>query len=190
MGRELRMVPPNWQHPKSKSGPRAERDAYQPLLNQSFTDAFAEWLDDFDRIRRGEFGKYETSYQEDAHPLAAWLADYSPPKPEDYRPYTDAEATWFQIYETVSEGTPVTPPFATKAELVDHLVKHGDDWQQKRWKEGNRFMQPEKPGYSREAAEAFVESGWAPSMMITTKPDGSRAMATGINVPLAMKDGR
>jgi hypothetical protein len=34
----------------------------------------------------------------------------------------DKEATWFQAWETVTEGTPVTPPFATTDELVDYLA--------------------------------------------------------------------
>lgn len=79
------------------------------------------------------------------------------PDPAFYRPWTDAEATWVQVWETVSEGTPVTPPFATKAELVDYLVAGGDDWDRKRG----------RGGYSREQAVAFVESGWVPSMVVT-----------------------
>ena len=44
----------------------------------------------------------------------------------------DKEATWFQAWETVTEGTPVTPPFATTDELVDYLVTRGDFWDQER----------------------------------------------------------
>lgn len=80
------------------------------------------------------------------------------PDVNDYVPeWTEAEATWFQVYETVSEGTPVTPPFATRDELVEYLVKYGDFWDQHG---GNG-------GRSRKAAEAFVmEDGWVPSMIV------------------------
>ena len=57
----------------------------------------------------------------------------------------------------MSEGTPVTPPFATREELIDHLVEGGDDWDRKRG----------RPGYSRESATAFVNAGWAPSFVVT-----------------------
>ena len=69
------------------------------------------------------------------------------------------------MYETVSEGTPVTPPFATKEELVEYLIEHGDFWDQKRRKEGNTIM-PCDP-WTREQAETFVnDTEWAPSGMI------------------------
>lgn len=57
----------------------------------------------------------------------------------------------WQVWETVSEGSPITPVFATAEELVDHLVNVGA-WN-KTW--------------SREAAESFVHgSGWAPTGMV------------------------
>jgi len=71
--------------------------------------------------------------------------------------------TWFQAYETVSEGTPVTPPFATQEELIDYLATRGDFWDQHRG---------EGP-WPRENARKFVlGSGWAPSMIVTTGPAG------------------
>lgn len=61
-----------------------------------------------------------------------------PPEREYYRSWKDEDATWFQVWETVSEGTPVTPPFATKEELIDYLVANGDFWDQKRRQEQNQ----------------------------------------------------
>ena len=49
------------------------------------------------------------------------------------------------LYETVSEGSPVTPVFATAEELIEHLATEGIDWDHK--------------PYRREAAEALVRSG-------------------------------
>lgn len=170
MGREIRMVPPNWSHPKD------DRGQLRPMFNQNFTDVFAKWLTDFDRIRAGHLTDLEREcYAEPGmNPLAEWLHDEgSPPRPDGYRPWLDSEATWFQVWETVSEGTPVTPPFESRSELVDYLVKNGDFWDQRR---GNG-------GYSREQAEAFVNAGWAPSMVIS-----GGQMATGIAIP-AMLDG-
>jgi hypothetical protein len=65
--------------------------------------------------------------------------------------------------------------------LVTYLVECGDFWQQKRWAEGNTFMQPEKPGYSRKAAENFVMGdGYAPSMVVIQDGAGTQ-IAEGIN---------
>lgn len=67
------------------------------------------------------------------------------------------KGNWWQVWETVSEGSPVTPAFATRGELIDYLVAVGDAWDQKRG-EG---------GWKREAAESFVETEWAPSLIGT-----------------------
>lgn len=178
MGREVRRVPPNWQHP-TREGSRDRHD-YQPMYKTRFDEALAEWLAEFDRIRRGEFKDYEAEcYAAAPNPLAAWLADYNaPPKDEgQWRPWTDEEATWFQVWETVSEGSPITPPFATKAELVEYLVRSGDFWRQA---EG-------RGGYSREAATAFVEDEWAPSMVLMKRPDGSTEITMGIETAAMTK---
>lgn len=63
----------------------------------------------------------------------------------------------WQVWETVSEGSPVSPVFATAEELAQHLSKHGDAWCQKR---------PHEDPPSIESARAFVNSGWGPSMLM------------------------
>ena len=55
------------------------------------------------------------------------------------------EGEWWQVWETVSEGSPYSPPFATAEELINWLVQ--------------------EEGYSDGAAESFVlGSGWVPSL--------------------------
>lgn len=51
----------------------------------------------------------------------------------------------WQVWETVSEGSPISPVFATAGDLVDWLVAEG---------------------YSRMAAQAFAQSGFAMSAMM------------------------
>lgn len=153
MGREIRMVPPSWQHP------RDERGELQSMHKGNFTEKFTEWIEDFDRIRAGNLTDFERECygRKDDAALALWLQDDGrPPDPSMYQPWREEDATWVQVWETVSEGSPVTPPFATKAELVDYLVEGGDDWDRKRG----------RGGYSRAQAEAFVEAGWVPSMIM------------------------
>ena len=58
---------------------------------------------------------------------------------------------WYQVYESVTEGTPVTPPFETLEELEEHLVREGDV-----------FMQmDQKPPPSRDAVREFLKVGYA-----------------------------
>lgn len=141
MGREVRRVPPNWEHPQEGSSSKK----FKPMFDITYADARKDWLDGL------------ADHKPEEHDgLDYWEYNGNPPEREDYRTYSDAEATWFQVYETVSEGTPVTPPFETKDELVQYLATHGDLWDQRR---GNG-------GWPVENARAFVNSGWAPSMII------------------------
>lgn len=146
MGREIRMVPANWQHPKNEYG------NLQSMHNKTFEQACAKWDADKAAWERGEREDYEKD-------VSCSFEEWNGDRPDDascYRPWKDEEAVWVQVWETVSEGSPVTPPFATKGELIDYLVRHGDFWDQHRG---------DSP-WPRKAAEQFVEAGWAPSMVM------------------------
>lgn len=151
MGREIRRVPPNWEHPrwtKDDAMSRSDIGEYKSMYDQSYKDAAEEWLRELERWEPEWGCKYYWESQ-------------SPPDVESHRPAFDTEPTWFQAYQTVSEGTPVSPPFATGEELVEYLATYGDFWDQSRG---------DGP-WSRESAEAFVlRGGWVPSMMVT--PNG------------------
>jgi hypothetical protein len=58
----------------------------------------------------------------------------------------------WQMWETVSEGSPITPVFSSAEALVEYLVAKGTTGD---------------PPYRRSAAEAFVKEGWAPSFITT-----------------------
>ncbi|MDJ0513000.1 MAG: hypothetical protein QNJ62_06120 [Methyloceanibacter sp.] len=140
------------------------------MYDERFEERFEEWLADFDRVRRGELDNLET----ECYPrgLADWLQDDGvPPNPDYYRPWKDEEAIWFQVWETVSEGTPVSPAFETKGELIDYLAENGDFWDQKRCHEPDwqRLWggTPGVSGWGHERAKAFVNAEWAPSMVVT-----------------------
>jgi hypothetical protein len=161
MGREIRKVPPNWKHPEVEHNGRM-RD--QPMHDQRYEDAEREWLESCRKWYAGEDPDREEYKKADGSYSSYWEWDGGPPDREYYRPWKNEEATWFQVWETVSEGTPVTPPFATREELVSYLVANGDFWDQRR-----RAERPSEPGngpWSPAQAEAFVNSGWAPSGLI------------------------
>jgi len=134
---------------------------YQPMYDENFEDAAKEWKEDFLAWERGERPDY---CGDESKKLEYWEWESDPPDRKYYRPYKDEEATWYQIYETVSEGAPVTPPFATKQELVEYLINNGDFWDQERLKKGDDWG---RKGWEKEEAENFVYGdGWAPSLVI------------------------
>jgi hypothetical protein len=129
MGREIRRVPPDWKHPKN------ERGHYIPLYDKTFIEGERDHiLLDLDW------------YLDNPEFLSEWYNDW--PQPEWYRTAFEQEPTHYQIYETVTEGKPVSPVFATLEALAQWLVDQG---------------------YSLKAATAFAKEGWAPSMVFTPK---------------------
>ena len=145
MGREIRMVPPNWEHPKG------DNSGYQSLYDEDYPSAVKEWKEGY--------ALWEAGTHPDQEDYEYWDWMGMPPDEVMYRPAFIEDATWFQIYETVSEGTPVSPPFKTKPELVDYLVEHGDFWDQDRG----------DGGWERKNAESFVGTGFAMSAMARVK---------------------
>jgi hypothetical protein len=165
MGREIRMVPPNWEHPRDDHG------HFQPMYDKTFADAAKGWKTEFAEWESGK----RPDYCEDAESRALefWEWHGGPPDRVYYRPYKSEDATWFQLWETVSEGTPVSPPFATREELADYLAVHGDYWDHSR---GNG-------GWGKAAADAFVKVGWAPSLMVA-----HGEVIDAKDIPLRMED--
>lgn len=166
MGREIRKVPANWDHPKKVD--HYGRERMQPMFDDTFASAASEWKENFLKWEAGERPSHFTDEEKD---YEYWEWESSPPDREYYRPWSDDEATWFQAWETVSEGTPVSPPFETEDELIQYLADNGDFWDQKRCKEpdweaifGGR---PGISGWGLEQAERFVRSKWAPSMIVS-----------------------
>ena len=149
MGREIRRVPPNWEHPKNDKGD------YQPMFDQTYKEAADEWVRNLMLWEAGEHPD-----RKEASCRYYWDWEDMPPDQEYYLPETSEEKTWYQVYETVSEGTPVTLPFRTKKEIVEALV-HGDFWGYK---------------WDRKSAEYFVEKEWAPSMIIKASSSGTEAL--------------
>lgn len=145
MGREIRMVPPNWSHPRGGKG------QLQPMFDHTFEDSAKVWKDGFAEWESGVRPSYCSA---ENRSLQYWEWAGEPPADRTYyRPWSDEEATWYQLWETVSEGTPLTPPFATKQELADHLAVNGDSWYNAPW--------------GKEKAETFVfGDGWAPSLVV------------------------
>lgn len=96
-----------------------------------------------------------------------------------WRPKSPPKGKGWQLWETVSEGSPITPVFPTAEGLIDHMCQPAT---------GEDRRMPWDHGWSREVATKFVmECGWAPSMI--GGPGGTVDGVTGI-VQTAMEKDR
>lgn len=136
MSREIRRVPKDWEHPRDDKG------NYIPLNDEDYETAAKEWLADFLAFLNGTHKDQELIAMGCRY---YWEWD-TPPDANTYRErqWTAEEAACFQIYEDVSEGTPISPIFETMDELKVWLKEQG---------------------YSNAAVEGFAEDGWCPSAM-------------------------
>lgn len=134
MGREVRRVPADWQHPKDPS-----TGHYIPLNPPGYEKDAAEFV-----AMANEKGLQEA-------------VDYygQAPDRENYMPsWPDAERTHLMMYEDTSEGTPISPAFATPEELARWLADTG----------ASAF------GRSTATYEEWLatcRSKWAPSMVVS-----------------------
>jgi hypothetical protein len=85
-----------------------------------------------------------------------WFSEEIKKLAEDWSKQEPPPGEGWQVWETVSEGSPVTPVLPTRDALIDYLVEHGDSWDQKRG----------DGGWKRQNAEAFVSSGFAMSLVV------------------------
>lgn len=141
MGLEYRRVPPHWEHPRDRNGkfiPLSDNYDNQCLKDaEEWVGGYLEWItrkarqstkanDKMSKILKGGSG-YDPSYMSYAG---------NPPDPVYYMPpFTPEEATWWMIYNNVSEGTPKTPSFSTKEECARWAAEHDgrltyEDWLQ------------------------------------------------------------
>jgi hypothetical protein len=119
MSREVRMVTKNWVHPK--------RDGvYIPLLDGNFHEALSGWQEEKDMWDKGfvrDYAKAAWKKLDARNPLTfeEWYGDK--PNAADYMPeWKIEEATFLMMYETTSEGTPISPAFETAEELARWLA--------------------------------------------------------------------
>jgi hypothetical protein len=98
MGREVRMVPPDWQHPKNKDGYYVPLHEHMPYNADEITEGIRDgWLD-----------------SDPPHYGCGVMPQWA-----------ENERTHFQMYETCSEGTPISPVMETKEELARWLADSG-----------------------------------------------------------------
>lgn len=155
MGREIRRVPQGWEHPRYNSpkyfGETAfQGDRYHPLFDRDYDIACIEWIEG---LAQWQAGTHEDQTKYNVSGQYYWEWNGNPPdemyhRSKGYETLFNGPADFYQVYETVSEGTPTSPIFETLPEMVEWLISEG---------------------YSKEAAEAFTEGGYAPSMVFSAE---------------------
>ena len=126
MSRQVRRVPANWEHPKD------ERGHYIPM-HEHFPYNEAEVSEG---LRDG------------------WLKDDPPNYGVPVMPqWSDEERTHWQMYEDVSEGTPISPPMPSAEELA-------------RWLYENKASAGAYATATYEQWLNMIHAGWAPSMVM------------------------
>lgn len=159
MGREVRMVPPDWQHPKRDDG------SYQPIYDRSYKEAADEWEREVVLWANGEHPK-QKEYDNTSRYYWDWTG--SPPDEEYHRPeFPESSRTHFQMYEDTSEGTPISPVMETPEALA-------------RWLTDNNASAFAGETATYEQWLSVARGGWAPSAVMTVGADGRGTMQSGV----------
>lgn len=140
---------------------RNGREGYLPMYDESFAEAAAKWKEGFAAWERGERPDY---CSDQGSEMEFWEYEGDPPDREYYRPeWSDAERTHYQMYETTSEGTPISPVMDSPEALA-------------RWLVDNKASAFADQTASYEAWLRICNGGYAPSAAIV---DG-RGMISGV----------
>jgi hypothetical protein len=114
---------------------------YIPMHDEDYESAGKAWITELMAWERGDHPKRKLL--DEAGCVFYW--DYIAPPPDERvcRPKFDVKPTCYQLYENTSEGTPISPVFATLEEFTQYLLGLG---------------------HSEKAVRVFLEKGFAPSM--------------------------
>ncbi|MEM1113233.1 MAG: hypothetical protein AAGI11_15080 [Pseudomonadota bacterium] len=131
MSREVRRVPADWEHPRRENG--------------NYIGLFDGYLDEMEGYQR----------LIDEEGLEAANEEYGgPPIGEHFMPdWPEHERTHWMMYETTSEGTPISPAFETPEALAEWLASTGASSHGKDTATYEQWL-------------SMIKAGWAPSAMI------------------------
>lgn len=130
MGREVRKVTKNWQHPKN------DTDNYKPLHEGYNKDS-----DEFMKLAASKGLQEAVDYM-------------GCPDKDNYMPdWDEEEKTHLMMYESTTEGTPLSPAFETPEELA-------------KWLADNNASAFGDSGASYEGWLRVAKGGWAPSAVM------------------------
>jgi len=164
MGREVRMVPADYVHPvyseeETWEHPRL-RGRFKPLFYAT-PEKFAETVAQY-KLQKAQWKKGYTldwvsgdfvpkSVEESCATFSEWYGE--PPQASDYMLIPKEQQTHYMMFETVTEGTPISPVFPTAEALAKWLAETGAN----------------AGAYSTATYEQWLnvcKGGYAPSMII------------------------
>lgn len=125
MGRQVRRVPREWEHPTDEDGD------FIPLYDQSFADDLRDWSEARLQWERGFVRDYGLDGFDRWEPKPAsalacesfeeWHGEK--PDPMSYMPwFPESDRTHWQMYENVTEGTPISPVMDSAEDLAQWLA--------------------------------------------------------------------
>ena len=153
MGREVRRVPADWQHPKHnvhewKTGRMVER--YKSLFpGERYQPEVDEWDEECAKWKAG----WRPDYCTDPKSRSMTYEQYSGQRPhkDDYMPDWPAEqCTHLMMYENTAKARPISPAFETPEELA-------------RWLADSEASSFGNGTASYEGWLRVAKGGWAPS---------------------------
>lgn len=118
MGREVRRVPADWKHPRNKDGYVSLHDGLTKDTRE-WDEGASQWAKGLRKVYKGGWEPHGETYSYEEY------AGHRP-VPEEYMPdWPSEQRTHLMMYETTSEGSPISPAFATPEELARWLYENG-----------------------------------------------------------------
>jgi len=129
MGRRIRRVARDWRHPRDETGrliPLRDGAAYPALVEQWDVGA-KKWAEGLYLAFDGKWVPFDEDQQGLSYEAWAGLR----PDPANFMPlWCEDERTHVMLYETTTEGTPISPAFGTCEELATWIIANaaGNVW--------------------------------------------------------------
>lgn len=141
---------PNWRenHNEGVPAPKAA-DVNQWSIRRMGHDSINSWICIRERLKKSGHDEYCKYCDGEGH---SWPSEEVKTLYENWEKVEPPAGEGYQVWETVSEGSPISPVFPTKEALISWLLDQG---------------------YSEGAAEKFAEQGHAFSMVMVSKPEGN-----------------
>jgi hypothetical protein len=158
MGRHVRRVPADWQHPRDDQG------QFVPLFNgEDFERRLRTWEAGAAAWAQGEFPACAHAGHRQ-EPYEKWAG--ARPSPQRYMPCWDpAVCTHYVMYETTTEGTPISPVMESEEALARWLADHGASLSERDVADYATWL-------------AIVQDRWTPSLQL---PGGLTEVDTSLS---------
>jgi hypothetical protein len=163
MGREIRRVPPDWEHPEDNEG------QLRPCFDKVYEEAKSEWDANNELWEKGQHPDQSKDWKPGpGMSFIDWAGGSPDPEYYRHRRWTNEEATAYQVYENVSEGTPISPVLKTREELKRWLMEDGS----------GMGIGGDVEKLTEEAAERFIDTSYSFSLICTS----GGAVSSGLDV--------